>query len=212
MHAFCVYVLYFALGYEMTLRNRTEYTAFLETTINDNTSGDVTPEDIRLSFEALADAVMPTTGNMSGDIETFAVTTSPQKLTTFSDNDSSNNEIFEPDEANDRINVIDNCVVLYTILGNAEWPNNQDLIISVRVNGNVAATGNPVELGGGGTNKPRQIFGTGILLISQTLVDAGTGGANIEVFVEGESNYDLDQLNITMALQYIDFTINTLPF
>lgn len=197
----------------MTLRNRAEFASFLASTINDNNSEDITPENVRSAFEAMADSVMITTGNMSGDADTFAVTTSPQKLATFSDNDSTNNEIFEPDQANDRINVITNCILIYTVLVNAIWPNNQDLTLQVRVNGAIPSTGTPVTLGGGGTNKTRQMFGTGILLINQSLVDAGLGsGANIEIYVDGESNYDLDQLNVTMALQYISFTIDTLDF
>lgn len=189
----------------MTLRNQAELKTLINNNFPDNSIGSILPANGRVVAVAQCEAAVVTTAVISGGATTqvLGAVDTFEKLATFSANNSANNEIFNPDQANNEIRVIENCVVQFNCELNGEWTNNNDLTMQIRINGVAPFTSIPVVATGRGTGKKSTLRADGILVISGTAPLT----QDVEVWVKGESAFTITQDSLTFVLSYIQYSI-----
>ncbi|AUR92135.1 hypothetical protein NVP1170O_022 [Vibrio phage 1.170.O._10N.261.52.C3] len=146
-----------------------------------------------------------------GVVENIPVTDTITKLTTFNTNDTSENEVFRPDQANDKITLKGTGVYFVTLRFQGRWGVGEDLTFHVYING----VPNPItpfdfSAEGSGNNDPKVISITRFTYVVTTPMLV-SGEADIEVFVESTTGtFSLDQDKVNFGVELSPLTFNSL--
>ena len=199
----------------MSILNQTDLLAAIAARTPNNTSGDVSPEDIRDSFTDIIDSLQSYGGVMSGGVVGgFSVTTTPTVFPAMLDtNATSANLLLEADHANDQIKVFENGRYEITLRFSGTWPATGELTFLVYVNG-IANTFTPFEFAQEGNSSDQSLSFTAVtFLINDAMIAAGPGGAyaSVQLYLAMDTTRTLSQVSLTFGVSYGPLSIDTIP-
>lgn len=200
----------------MAVLNETELAASFLANIPDNTSGDVSPSDVRGELTNLVESLQSYSGVMTNrtEVDGIAITGTPTKWIYFTDDNTSPNQLLEANVANERVLVKEPARYFVTLRFEGQWPATEDLRLEVYLNG-VANPLTPISFAveGKGPADPDIISVTDIAyIVNSAAIAAGPGGnsAEIELFVSSDTGpFNVDQLDIVMGVEYSPLSIRT---
>ena len=197
----------------MTILNRTQ----LEASIASLTTGGVnTAAELRQVLTNEMDSLAPYGGVMSDgvteDIAVPAGVGNADALDTFNNNDTPENALLRPDQANSVIHVKEPALYFFTTRFNGRWPTNVTLAFGIYVNGAInAVTPVAFQQKGQGLNDPILLSVTRVaFVINDAMIAAGVGGeAQVQLFKWSTgAGFNMDQDDVTFGGEYNQLTID----
>lgn len=183
------------------LKNKVELSAVFNTKINDNSNKEVSQADIRDCFNDIVNSFEPNTVALVGTGVEFDVTDTPSKFNDFNVSGGTMiSGIMSATNSDDQFEFHHGCSILFTLVFNGQWTNNETLTVEVRKNG-LPSTFLQVTIDGEGGGKPVSLSATGVIF--------GVDGDLVEVYMTGESSFTVTQLGIQMVAEYLPLSVAT---
>lgn len=198
------------------IKNRDELDALKTSLLPDNTTGDISPADIREYFRLSEASIDPRAGVIVGGVQdNIPVTATPVKLAYFTVDAASDDVLFTADSANDEVLVHGNCRCPFTLRFQGKWAAGEDLTLELRINDAVPTNPSNIQtvtVEGKGATDPEAISFTAVnLTINDDDLTAGGGSASVSVWISSTTgNFDLDQVQCTFGVSYTPYTIRSI--
>jgi len=198
----------------MTIRNKAEMASEIDAKLPTGGLG-IVAVDHRSLLTDMVDSTSSTFGGIGGgSTPALEVTATPTKIADFSADTTPANDLFTPDAANDRIIVKDPCAVFVNFRLAGMWPAVEDLTVEIYLNGVPNPMG-PISLtqeGAGAADVQNVAISGRGFVINQAAIDesiySNAGEAIIEMFWSSDTGtFDVDQLEVALNLQYINYSI-----
>jgi len=196
----------------MTVYNATDLQAQIDNLLPNNTSGDISPTDVRTVIEDVVDSLKPIGGAITdGNVTSISITGTPTLYNHYTSNTGPTNELFAPDFANGVVDILDSGVYLVGVTFEGEWATTEDLVFEFYINGAAHPT-SPLKVSsaGDGASDPTTIsFLRQTCTITEAMITAGGGSAELALYAYSTTGtFSLDQNDIIMGAEYYNLTIN----
>lgn len=197
----------------MTILSQTALEAAIALLVNDNNAGEVSPADVRGSFQHIIDSMQSYGGVITnGVVADIEVTDAGATWEEFTSNSTSANDLLEADADNNRILVKQSALyfVAFQFLGS--WPTIEDLQFEIYVN-NAVNSITPIVLpsaGRGAGNPTIVALAEAAFIVNDSMIAAGGGQAPVTLHAKSlTGTFDVDQTDVTLGLRYNPLSIGT---
>jgi hypothetical protein len=196
----------------MSILNQSELLAAIAARTPSSGDGSVSAQDIRDDFTDIIDSLQSYGGVMSNGADTISATTTPTKVTTFSANNTSPNDLLEVDYTTGLIKVKEPGRYELTLRFQGVWGAVNELILEARLNG-VANPITPLAVTQEGNGSDLALSWTAVtFIVNSAAIAAGPGGAyaEVELFASAQTgSFSVTQNTITFGLAYGPLSIRT---
>lgn len=190
----------------MSIKNRTEIQTAIDT-ISDG--GENSASKVRGVLNDITDSTFPYAGVISdGNVPGISVSATKVKHTDYTTNNTSENDLFKPDQTNGQVQVKDSGLFVAYISFTGQWAANEDLSFEVFLNG--VATGVIATIEGLGVSDPQNLLmARRAFVVPAAAIGAiDPGVANIDIrHFSTTGSFTLEQLDIVFDVEYVQGTI-----